>query len=222
MGCMTFLSAAPVRIHDLAGFFDADVPPSAIEVHGRTLASSRADVVDGCVILPGGFACEAPEPGRIVTVPMDHGWLVHVETVGDDVLFAVEPPPGLTVPADDATLARLAVECRTTLDDDGSRLERAWSYRRACERLVEPFPVDGGPIVPVRWHTLSYENRVHVPGIGTLDVVDDDAAAYLAADGRRVLVRRSIPLGAVEVIVCPARRPARITTSPRAVPLDWP
>src|SRR6185437_7189731 len=113
MWCMSFLSAPPVRILDLAGFFDADVPPTTIAVHGRTLASSRADVVDGCAILPGGFACEVPEPGRIVTVPMDHGWLVHVESVGDDVLVAVEPPPGLPAPADDATLARLAVECRT-------------------------------------------------------------------------------------------------------------
>jgi hypothetical protein len=226
MWCMSFTTPVraldPVRVLDHTGFLDAVEPPPAIEVHGRNLTTSRADVVDGCVILPGGFACAVPEAGRIVTVPMDRGWLVHVEAVGDDVLVAVEPPPGLPAPADDATLARLAIESRSNADDAPRALERAWAYRRACERLVEPFPADGGPVVPVRWTTLSYEDRVHVPGVGTLDVKDGDAA-YLAADGRRVLVRRaSAPSGAVEVIVCPPRRPSRITTSPRAVPLDWP
>ena len=117
-------------------------------------------------------------------------------------------------------MARLALESRFGLDPAAeAALHRAWTYRRACERLVEPFGGDGGPVVPVRWLTLSYEDRVHIAGIGTVDV--DDARSYRAADGRTVRVRRvDAPRGAVEVVVTPKR--PRITTSPRAVLLDSP
>ena len=222
-------------------------PVSAIDAGARPIAWAKASVIDGKVVVPGGFACDVPEAGRVITVPMDQGWLVHVESVaGDpdgDVLVSVEPPATVDAPADDATLARLAIESRegATGDDDidslfepTRALRRAWSYRRAFERLAEAWPGEGGPVVPVRWLTVSYEGRVHVAGVGTVDATAD--ARHIAADGRAIHVRRVAdgdpwaPAGAVEVVVCPKppdedrpleeiTRPVRITTSPKVVRL---
>ncbi|HEY4222363.1 MAG TPA: hypothetical protein VGO62_13505 [Myxococcota bacterium] len=214
----------------------ANAPVSTLETWARATVSARVAASGGFCVLPGGFACALPEAGRVVTVAMDCGYLVHIERAAtpdysaDGALVTVEPPANVAAPADDAALASLAVESRAdaTGDDSvdrhsasASALRRAWAYRRAFERLAEGWPGDGGPLVPVRWLTLSYEGRVHVPGVGTIDIASGDEL-FLAADGRRVRLRRvehdddSAPRGVIEVVVEAAILPAAVPPPPRS------
>ncbi len=227
----------PAALDDITlrpGSVNSAPPLSALEAAPRPMAWSRCRVVDGVVVLPGGFACACPEPGRVVTVPMDRGWLVHVECAPgepEQALIAVDAPGDVQAPVDDAGLRDLAARSRERATGDDvvdrrqpctKRLQRAWAYRRAFERLAERCPVEGGPLVPVRWVTLSYEGQVHVAGVGTLDV-DGGPGRYATADGRTVSVRRVdagdgwAPGGAVEVVIGPAR--IRVKSSARCVPL---
>src|ERR1043166_7540218 len=191
---------------------------STVEAHSRPMAWNRVDVVDdGFIVLPGGYRAPAPEIGRVLTVEMDRGYLVHVERIDDDCLVTVEPPQEVIAPVDDAALAGLALDARATASGDEDldrkapstrKLRKAWAYRRSFERLAEGYPGEGGPVVPVRWTTLSYEGRVHVKGIGTF-TVDDAGIKVTTPEGREIVARRIgsddgfAPVGAVEIVVGP-------------------
>src|ERR1041384_1012709 len=65
---------------------------STVEAHSRPMAWNRVDVDDdGFIVLPGGYRAPAPEIGRVLTVEMDRGYLVHVERIDHDCRVPVEP-----------------------------------------------------------------------------------------------------------------------------------
>jgi hypothetical protein len=190
---------------------------TTLVVAPRPLSVRRERITGKTVVVPGGFVARLPAVGAVLTIPMDNGYLVHLENLGDEVEILVEMPAYVRAPVDDDELGRLAQRSKdaSSHPDRATRkaatraLQEAWSYRCLCDALANAFPGDGGPIIPTRWVTLSFEGRVHVDGVGTF-AVEDEPVRYELADGRWVDVRRigvgdgMGPAGTVEIVVAPA------------------